>query len=1085
MAQVKVEFVIKGGDKVTTTNEEIIKQLIEQKAQYTVLEGSIDSLIQSQDEQAQSTQELTKSYKDILAEYKANEKELRALAIAGDTTSERYQELSASVGAARAALEDVNKEANVNKGAFDATLGSLSGVANGFTAVQGALGLFGAESDNVQKALLRVQSALALSQGLDEFLKAGPAFSNLANLIKGPVVASFTTLKGAIAATGIGLIAIAVGVLIANWDKLVNALRNAFPAFKVIEEFFADFKNIALGAVAAVVEAFKVVGDVLGNIFQGEFSKAAEEAGKFGERVGKAYQAGFNKAVEDEQTQARVTQLERELAFAEARGEETLALERKIVQEKLKLAEQGTDEYIELQVEETRIIAQQKKKQEEDAKAAEERITAIRKANAERRVALLNDGLTKELATLRLNYEQQRKAALKNGEDVTLVDQVYNKQRTQIIDKFKLEYIKKVNEIYFELNRITTGSYIVEEASLRRSQDEQRKLLQNQIEELKTISNEKQKIINQDVVSAVEIRKKEFDEAKKQVSEQEKLLKKLETERANLFNELLSRNIQPEVDKQYQTLEKQVNDALERLTTLRTEQQTAQNKILTEEQIKAEQQKNEKIKNEAQKAYNEAQVSLQGFLLAQQSQEELFIAQLTALRQEKLIAGLKSEIDIREKAGQDTLQQQLQLFDEEFKLFTDGEKRKVRQRAEIQALIAGQDIDAAREAGEAAVAEYQKLISVVADAAKARITFSNQVTNLEKQNTQQSLDAQIKYYTDLTNISTTNTRKRKQEEANIQKQFEKDELKRQIDLLAKKLEAAKKAFGEESEEYKKLQAEKLKVEKQAADASAKQQKITQDQYLQLFQQFLSTLAEIGAAIDSFYELQAERTNRFYDEEVQKNEDARNNEINNYALTEEEKQNINQRYALQEAEIEAKRAEEIKKIEKKRADTAFVLQIAQIIGNGALAVVRAFAELGPIAGAIAAALVGATVAAQVVIANNQRKIAAQLEDGGLLSGPSHSQGGIPVGNTGIEVEGGEAVINKRSTARFLPMLSAINEAGGGAPLMPRTTSFMQTGGMMMAGQMSGNRPTVMKTYVVADEVSSVQAMDAKIKRQSQF
>ncbi|KQC33394.1 hypothetical protein AAU57_08765 [Nonlabens sp. YIK11] len=49
-------------------------------------------------------------------------------------------------------------------------------------------------------------------------------------------------------------------------------------------------------------------------------------------------------------------------------------------------------------------------------------------------------------------------------------------------------------------------------------------------------------------------------------------------------------------------------------------------------------------------------------------------------------------------------------------------------------------------------------------------------------------------------------------------------------------------------------------------------------------------------------------------------------------------------------------------------------------------------------------------------------------GGLLSGRSHSQGGIktPYG----ELEGGEAVINKRSTSMFAPILSALNEAGGG-------------------------------------------------------
>jgi hypothetical protein len=55
------------------------------------------------------------------------------------------------------------------------------------------------------------------------------------------------------------------------------------------------------------------------------------------------------------------------------------------------------------------------------------------------------------------------------------------------------------------------------------------------------------------------------------------------------------------------------------------------------------------------------------------------------------------------------------------------------------------------------------------------------------------------------------------------------------------------------------------------------------------------------------------------------------------------------------------------------------------------------------------------------------------NGGLLNGPSHANGGIPFsvgGMLGFEAEGGEAIINKRSTALFRPMLSAINRAGGG-------------------------------------------------------
>ena len=54
------------------------------------------------------------------------------------------------------------------------------------------------------------------------------------------------------------------------------------------------------------------------------------------------------------------------------------------------------------------------------------------------------------------------------------------------------------------------------------------------------------------------------------------------------------------------------------------------------------------------------------------------------------------------------------------------------------------------------------------------------------------------------------------------------------------------------------------------------------------------------------------------------------------------------------------------------------------------------------------------------------------DGGMVVGPSHAQGGVKfaVGGRVAELEGGEAVINKRSTAMFHSQLSAMNQAGGG-------------------------------------------------------
>lgn len=66
---------------------------------------------------------------------------------------------------------------------FQAFSQAINGVVGGFTALQGAVGLFGAESENLQKTLVKVQSALALSQGLSAITESFDAFKNLKQVV--------------------------------------------------------------------------------------------------------------------------------------------------------------------------------------------------------------------------------------------------------------------------------------------------------------------------------------------------------------------------------------------------------------------------------------------------------------------------------------------------------------------------------------------------------------------------------------------------------------------------------------------------------------------------------------------------------------------------------------------------------------------------------------------------------------------------------------------------------------------------------------------------------------------------------------
>ena len=105
---------------------------------------------------------------------------------------------------------------------------------------------------------------------------------------------------------------------------------------------------------------------------------------------------------------------------------------------------------------------------------------------------------------------------------------------------------------------------------------------------------------------------------------------------------------------------------------------------------------------------------------------------------------------------------------------------------------------------------------------------------------------------------------------------------------------------------------------------------------------------------------------------------------------------------------------------------------------------------------------------------------EFANGGMVHGRSHAQGGekFAVGGRVVELEGGEAVINKRSTAMFRNQLSAMNAAGGGVKFadggMINQPSFSQQEfNVLGQNQMMGAMGGASKVVVVESDITSVQ------------
>lgn len=122
-------------------------------------------------------------------------------------------------------------------------------------------------------------------------------------------------------------------------------------------------------------------------------------------------------------------------------------------------------------------------------------------------------------------------------------------------------------------------------------------------------------------------------------------------------------------------------------------------------------------------------------------------------------------------------------------------------------------------------------------------------------------------------------------------------------------------------------------------------------------------------------------------------------------------------------------------------------------NPANAVTGGLAGLSQIATLQALAVARAGLNSAIVL--SQKFAKGGLVDGGMFEGKSHAEGGVKFASGGkiMEAEGGEAIINKRSTAMFKPLLSAINTAGGGKKFALggiTPDAQLMTGGITEAG-----------------------------------
>lgn len=340
--------------------------------------------------------------------------------------------------------------------------------------------------------------------------------------------------------------------------------------------------------------------------------------------------------------------------------------------------------------------------------------------------------------------------------------------------------------------------------------------------------------------------------------------------------------------------------------------------------------------------------------------------------------------------------------------------------------------------------------------------------------------AKLKAEQDLINKEIELTEIARELEANINEESAEDRYQKEVELQKKifdlKIESAKKA-GEDTvlleqqkllaiakldreerdrlkeEEAKRKEEEKVQAEKdQAEKDKADEEKEAERKALNA--QILSSAQELSGTL---LETLKNRTER----EKQLQLSALNARLEQGLISQEE-------FEKQREKIERRAFEQ-----KKKQDTA------QALINGAVAITKALATSG-LAGLLLAGTIGVQTAAQVATIQKQK-----FSKGGIARGKSHANGGIPftvAGQGGYEMEGGEAIINKRSTEMFRDQLSAINQMGGGVafakgglatPNYSAVSRYRDGGIASISGEIG--KFTNIKADIIEGVVSSIQSI----------
>lgn len=216
--------------------------------------SGINNITNSIEGADKATQSLKSQLREAQAEVAELSDKFGATSKEAIEAAKRAAELKDAIGDAKALTDAFNPDAK-----FNALSGSLAGVASGFSAVEGSLALAGVESENLQETMVRLQATMALSQGLQGLGESIDSFKQMGAVAKN----ALSGIRTGIAATGIGVLLIAVGALVAYWDDIkeaVNGVSSEQEALNIKTQANLDAEQKKLDTIGSQDNVLKLQG---------------------------------------------------------------------------------------------------------------------------------------------------------------------------------------------------------------------------------------------------------------------------------------------------------------------------------------------------------------------------------------------------------------------------------------------------------------------------------------------------------------------------------------------------------------------------------------------------------------------------------------------------------------------------------------------------------------------------------------------------------------------------------------------------------------------------------------------------------